>query len=112
MKPISRHHASGLSLLSSAVRFARRAAAQGCSGRPSVSPAPTFQNIASGGTPAGSTGSITVPSEPGPVLPDAGQIDFAIGRPRSRRGEIGLPVRRSRNAGRRMGRPLGQERWR
>src|SRR5215831_1597299 len=56
MLPIGRQCASGLSLLLSAMRFFTSSAAHGCSGKPSLMPAPTSRNVASGGVPGGGGG--------------------------------------------------------
>src|SRR5437867_12124958 len=56
MLPMGRQCASGLSLLLSAIRFFTTSAAHGCSGRPSLNPAPTSRNVATGGVPGGGGG--------------------------------------------------------
>src|SRR5262245_60413204 len=56
MLPIGKQCASGLSLLLSAMRFFTRSAAHVCRGRPSLNPAPTLRNVATGGVPGGGGG--------------------------------------------------------
>src|SRR2546428_569747 len=56
MLPMGRQCASGLSLLLSAIRFFTTSAAHGCSGSPSLNPAPTSRNVATGGVPGGGGG--------------------------------------------------------
>ena len=56
MRPIGRQSASGLSFWFSARRFFTRSAAQGVNGSPSLNPAPTSRNVATGGPSAGGVG--------------------------------------------------------
>src|SRR2546425_9585479 len=97
MTPIGRQCASGLSLLLAARRDFTSSAAHGCSGRPSLTFAPTSRNVVTGG-PLENEGAGTgrVPPPAGPSCPSPRiQLPEKSGLPSAVRGggavKAGLP---------------------
>src|ERR1700687_3113037 len=97
MRPIGRQCASGLSLLFAARRAFTSSAAHGCSGRPSLTFAPTSRNVVTGGPAENEgAGAASVPPPAGPSCPSP-RIQFPekSGLPSAVRGagavKSGLP---------------------
>src|SRR3984893_13221235 len=97
MRPIGRQCASGLSLLFPALRVFTSSAAHGCSGRPSLTFAPTSRKVVTGGpTENEGAGPASVPPPAGPSCPSPRiQIPERSGLPSAVRGagavKSGLP---------------------